>query len=33
MGEVSKDDAISQKASLSKKEKSEKTPIFYICEK
>jgi len=33
MGEVSEDDAISQRASLSKKEKSEKTPIFYICEK
>lgn len=33
MGKVSKDDAISQRGSLSKREKSEKTPIFYICEK
>ncbi|MEA3453150.1 MAG: class I SAM-dependent methyltransferase [Patescibacteria group bacterium] len=33
MGEVSRDDAVSQRASLSKREKSEKTPIFYICEK
>lgn len=33
MGEVSKDDAISQRASLSEREKSEKTPTFYICEK
>ncbi len=33
MGDVSKDDVISQRASLSKKEHSEKTPIFYICQK
>jgi len=33
MGEVSKNDAISQRASLSKREKSKKTPIFYICKK
>jgi len=33
MGKISEDDAISQRASLSKREKSKKTPIFYICEK
>ena len=33
MGDISKNDAISQRASLSKGEKSKKTPIFYICKK
>lgn len=33
MGDVSKDDAISQRASLSRSERSEKTPVFYICKK
>jgi len=33
MGEVSKDDASLKRASLTKRERSEKTPIFYICQK
>lgn len=33
MGALSKDDVISQRASLSKREHSEKTPMFYICKK
>lgn len=33
MGDLSSDDVISQRASLSKREHSGKTPIFYICQK
>ncbi len=33
MGEISKDDAALKRASLSKRERSEKTPVFYICQK
>jgi len=33
IGDVSKDDAISKRASLSKRDRSQKSPIFYVCKK